>query len=107
MNQVIVEYQTKESRMLAYLQKVKELLIDFIEYTITLVSKEKNNKADVLTRLALATYVDLTRSIPIEFLRNSSINHKENKKINLVNIIRSWMDHIINYLRDRKLPDNK
>lgn len=75
--------------MLAYLHKVKELLIDFIEYTITLVSKEKNNKADALTRLALAIDVDLTRLIPIKFLRNSSINHKENKKINLVNIIRS------------------
>ena len=34
-NQVIYEYQAKGSMMLAYLQKVRELLMNFVEYTIT------------------------------------------------------------------------
>ena len=47
-NQVTSEYQAKESRMLAYLQKVKELLMNFVEYIITKVSREENSKADAL-----------------------------------------------------------
>ena len=51
-NQVISEYHAKESRMLAYLQKVRELLMNFVEYTITQVSREENSKDDALARLA-------------------------------------------------------
>ena len=93
--------------MLAYLQMVKELLMNFVEYTITQVSREENNKGDALARLASTTNLGLNGLIPTEFLQNLSINHEESKEINLVNTIRSWMDPIITYLKDKKLPDNK
>ena len=70
--------------MLAYLQKVKELLMNFIEYRITQVLKKKKSKADALARLASAMDACLNRLIIVEFLQNLSINHEENKKINLV-----------------------
>ena len=89
--------------MLAYLQKVRELLMNFVEYTITQVSREENSKADALARLALAIYVGLNGLIPVEFLRNPSINHKENKEIKLVNTIETWIDPIISYLKDKKI----
>ena len=87
--------------------EVRELLINFVEYTITQVSREENNKVDALPRLASTTYAGLNGLIPVEFLQNPSINHEENKEINLVNTIGSWIDPIISYLKDKKLPDHK
>lgn len=79
-NQVISEYQAKESRMLAYLHKVKELLTYFIGYTITQVSREEKNRAYAFAKLASTTNADLTRLTPIVFLQNLSINHEESVK---------------------------
>lgn len=67
-SQLISEYHAKESMMLTYLQNVKKLLMNFVEYTITQVSREGNSKADALPRLALATDAGLNRLIPFEFL---------------------------------------
>ena len=103
MNQVISEYQVNESMMLVYLQKVKKLLMNFGEYTITQVSMEENSKAYALARLALATDASLNGLILVEFLQNPSINHEENKEINLMNTIGSWTDLIISYLKDKKI----
>lgn len=64
--------------MLAYLQKVRELLMDFVVYNITQVSRKENSKADALARLASAIDANLTRLIPIEFLQNPSTNNEEN-----------------------------
>lgn len=41
MNQVIFEYKVKVNKMLDYLEKVRELLEDFVAYTITQVSRKK------------------------------------------------------------------
>lgn len=41
MNQVIFEYKVKVNKMLEYLEKVRELLEDFVAYTITQVSRKK------------------------------------------------------------------
>ena len=88
--------------MLVYLQKVKKLLMNFVEYTISQVSREENNKVDALTRLASATDAGLNELILVEFLQNPSINHEDNKEINLVNTIGSWMDPVIGCLKDKK-----
>lgn len=41
MDQVIFEYKAKVNKMLEYLEKVRELLEDFVAYTITQVSRKK------------------------------------------------------------------
>lgn len=41
MNQVIFEYKVKVNKILEYLEKVRELLEDFVAYTITQVSRKK------------------------------------------------------------------
>lgn len=41
MNQVKFEYKVKVNKMLEYLEKVRELLEDFVAYTITQVLRKK------------------------------------------------------------------
>lgn len=41
MNQVIFKYKVKVNKMLEYLEKVRELLEDFVAYIITQVSRKK------------------------------------------------------------------
>ena len=44
--------------------------MDFVEYTITQVSREENNKVNALARLASATNAGLNGVIPDELLQN-------------------------------------
>ena len=106
-NQVKSEYQAKEDKMMEYLGKVKDLLESFIEYTMAQISKEENSKANAFTMLASATDTSLTKFIPMKFLSSSSINEKESGKVSLVAINGSWMDPIIDYLKNKRLPNNK
>ncbi|KAJ4717122.1 Transposon Ty3-G Gag-Pol polyprotein [Melia azedarach] len=46
------EYQTKEGNMIAYLRKAKDLVGQFKQVRLQQVSREKNFKADMLSRLA-------------------------------------------------------
>ena len=43
----------------------------------------------------------------MEFLLNSSINENESGKVSLIATSGSWMDLIIDYLKSKRLPNNK
>ncbi|XP_024021752.1 uncharacterized protein LOC112091720 [Morus notabilis] len=77
-NQVKGQYQTKDEKMAAYLEKVKEALGKFWAYDIQQVPRAKNSNTDALARLATS---------------------KETKP--------SWKDPIIRYLLDGELPEDK
>lgn len=76
-------------------------------YTITQVLREENSKVDALSKLTLATNTNLTKLVPIEFLSELGIGQEENKMVDLVDTVESWMDPVISYLRDRWLYDDK
>lgn len=76
-------------------------------YTITQVSREENSKVDALSKLTLATNTNLTKLVPIEFLSELGIGQEENKMVDLVDTVESWMDPVISYLRDSWLYDDK
>ena len=56
-NQVQEEYETKNERMVKYLQKVKNQLHKFSEWKVTQITREKNIQVDALVGLAVSLVV--------------------------------------------------
>ena len=104
-NQVTSSYQVKEERMTAFLSQVHQMLKEFEEYSITQISRLANANADSLARLASAAITSFTRIIPVELLPQPSILVQHH--LCPLGTSPSWMDPIISYLRDDKLPDDK
>ena len=72
-NQVQGDYLNKDTRMLAYLDKVKNISRKIKDFKISQIPREENKKADALANLASAFDFILDRSIHLEFLANLNI----------------------------------
>ena len=106
--QINDEYQAREEKMAAYLQKAEELLGSFSLYTISQILRSQNAEADALTQLASTKDVDKLKIIPVETLDSPSIQTiKELRTINCATTKDSWMTPIIQYLKDGVLPEDK
>ena len=71
--QITNEYQAREEKMAAYLQKAKELLGSFNSYTIRQIPRSQNVEADAPTRLASTKDADQLKVVPVEFLDTPTI----------------------------------
>ena len=71
-NQVLDEYQAREEHMIAYLDIAKRLLRKFKMYKIFQIPREKNKKADALSKLASATMSIRSKAIPVAHLTKPS-----------------------------------
>ncbi|XP_052203478.1 uncharacterized protein LOC127808828 [Diospyros lotus] len=104
--QVQGEYQTKGPKMVAYLQKVRELFHFFKECEVNQVPRSQNSHANALARLASVGEADSLGAIPIKFLATPSM---EEKTETLTIELRpdSWMKPIVDYLQGGQLPNDK
>ena len=106
--QINDEYQAREEKMTAYLQKARELLRSFSSYTISQIPRSQNAEADTLTRLASTKDADQLKIIPVETLDSPSIQTiKEPWTVNCAMTKDSWMTPVIQYLKDGVLPEDK
>ncbi|XP_024015214.1 uncharacterized protein LOC112088924 [Eutrema salsugineum] len=67
------EYDTKNDRMEAYLQLVKQLAAEFNTFNLTKIPRGENAPADALAALASNSDPHLKRTIPIESISRPSI----------------------------------
>ena len=72
-NQVQGDYLAKDTRMLAYLDEVKNVSRKIKDFKIRQIPREENKKTDTLANLASTFDFVSNRSIPLEFLLNPSI----------------------------------
>ena len=91
--------------MVAYLDEVKAISMKIKDFKIHQISKKENGKADALANLASAFEFTLDRSVSLEFFPNPSID--VSKTICQAAVNPTWMDDIITYLQDGKLPSNR
>jgi hypothetical protein len=105
-NQISGEYQARDERMSAYLVAVRFLLAKFESIHVAQIGREHNSHADILAKLATALKSDIQRTVCIETLDRSSF---QNQGIPICSISNqpSWMDSILSYLVDNKLPEDR
>ncbi|XP_077249061.1 uncharacterized protein LOC143888479 [Tasmannia lanceolata] len=104
-SQVNGEFEAKGSRMAKYLASVQHLMRKIQSFEIERIPREENAKADALSRLAASEYLALGR-ICIEHMKKATIE-TEIEEIMKVEREPCWMDEIIQYILDGKLPEDK
>ena len=67
-------YEAKSGRMILYLKKVRDLLKKFVLVQVRHIPITENSRADALAKLATASQEDLSRSTPVEYLAEPSID---------------------------------
>ncbi|GJT30110.1 reverse transcriptase domain-containing protein [Tanacetum coccineum] len=105
-NQVLGAYVAKEENMIKYLEKVKSLVSSFANFSISQVPRSQNKKVDALSKIASTRFVHLSKQVLVEILKEKSIQEKE-----VTTVVEedgpTWMTPIIEYLKERTLPDNR
>ncbi|XP_077232153.1 uncharacterized protein LOC143866884 [Tasmannia lanceolata] len=102
-NQVNRAYEAKGFRMKKYLLKVKEKLQGMGKVEILQVPRDMNNRADALSKMAAEETHDFG-TVLTEILSHPSIDEVQVLEIPPGP---NWMDPIMRYLRDGRLPTDK
>ena len=98
-------YKAKSGRMILYLRKVRDLLKKFVLVQVRHIPRAENSRADALAKLATASQEDLSRSTPVEYLAEPSIDLCD-VEVSQVGSEPSWMEPIWDYIIDGRLPDD-
>ncbi|GJU73950.1 reverse transcriptase domain-containing protein [Tanacetum coccineum] len=105
-NQVLGKYIAKEENMIKYLEKVKGLVSGFANFSISQVPRNKNKKADALSKIASTSFAHLSKQVLVEVLQEKSIQEKE-----VTTVVEedgpTWMTPIMEYLKDGTLPGDR
>ncbi|RDX90400.1 rnhA, partial [Mucuna pruriens] len=101
--QVNGEYQAKDPKLAKYWERAMTMAASFDSFTLLHVPRDQNEIADLLAKLASTRKKGLQRSVIYENLSAPTIDkpevqHNERRE--------TWMDPIIEYLKNGKLPDD-
>jgi len=100
-SQVNGSYQARDSLLQKYLEKVKDLSQKFEEIMIHHVPRERNTRADLLSKLASTKPGEGNRSLIQGMMREPVVT------LHLSKISPSWLDPITSFLENGKLPDDE
>ncbi|GJW02738.1 reverse transcriptase domain-containing protein [Tanacetum coccineum] len=105
-NQVNGVYVAKESSMIKYLEKVKNLASTLQEFSIKQVPKGENKKASALSKITSTSFAHLSKQVLVEELREKSIDKQE-----ILAVVEeeghTWMTPVHEYLMEGILPEEK
>ncbi|XP_077250484.1 uncharacterized protein LOC143889954 [Tasmannia lanceolata] len=96
-------YEAKDRRMLKYLKKVRGKISLFKEFEIVQISRTLNARADALSKMA-SSETTSRGNMYTEVLSRPSIEREE---VTHIDHEPSWMDPIIQYLKDGTLPEDR
>lgn len=105
-NQINGDYVATNLNMIKYLAKTKGLITGFKKFSIVNIPRARNQKADVLSKLATVAFNHLTKEVLVEILTERSIEKAE------VNTVveeegNNWMTPIIKCLEEGIWPEDK
>ncbi|XP_062088902.1 uncharacterized protein LOC133795468 [Humulus lupulus] len=105
-NQMQGDYQVRDSKLIAYMTKAKEIQLSFKRCDIKQIPRDQNVQADALANLGSSIEATEEKKIMLVYLEWPAVwkGHQEALDVQQT---RSWMDPIIDYLREDKLPENK
>ncbi|XP_057730374.1 uncharacterized protein LOC130945689 [Arachis stenosperma] len=100
-SQVNGSYQAKDPLLQKYLEKVKSLSQKFEEVTVHHVPRERNTRADLLSKLASTKPGEGNRSLIQGMTREPAIT------LHVTSLGPSWLDPIIDFLEHGKFPSDE
>ncbi|XP_015938645.1 uncharacterized protein LOC107464228 [Arachis duranensis] len=100
-SQVNGSYQAKDPLLLKYLEKVKSLSQKFEEVTVHHVPRERNTRADLLSKLASTKPGEGNRSLIQGMTREPAI------ALHMTTLGSSWLDPITNFLEHGQVPGDE
>ncbi|XP_016185798.1 uncharacterized protein LOC107627482 [Arachis ipaensis] len=100
-SQVNGSYQARDSLLQKYLERVKELSKQFEEVTVQHVPRERNTRADLLSKLASTKAGTGNRSLI------QGITQEPAVALHLTKLAPSWIDPITDFLQNGKLPQDE
>ncbi|XP_057721018.1 uncharacterized protein LOC130935331 [Arachis stenosperma] len=100
-SQVNGSYQTKDPLLQKYLEKVKSLSQKFEEITVHHVPRERNTRADLLSKLASTKPGESNRSLIQGMTREPAIT------LHVTSLGSSWLDPIIHFLEHGQVPGDE
>ena len=103
--QVKGEFEAKDERMQGYLSQVKCLRSKFDSFDLLHIPRNGNAHADSLAMLATSSTQDLPRVILVEDLYKPTQTRRETAQIPQIRAGPSWMDSIIQFLKEDILPE--
>ena len=103
--QIKGEFEAKDERMQGYLSQVKCLESKFDSFDLLHISRNGNAHADSLTMLATSSAQDLPRVILVKDLHKPTETGRDIAQIHQVRAGPSWMDSIIQFLKEDILPE--
>ena len=104
--QVRGEFKVKDERMQGYLSQVKSMQSKFDSFDLQHVPRSGNAHADSLAMLATSSAQDLPRVILVEDLYKPS-RTEDTVQINQIRAGPSWMDSMIQFLKEDILLEEK
>nr|XP_029148794.1 uncharacterized protein LOC114925358 [Arachis hypogaea] len=100
-SQVNGSYQARDPLLQKYLEKVKKVTSQFQEVIIRHVPREKNTRADLLSKLASTKPGSGNRSLIQGMVKEPTV------ALHLTEASPSWLDPITNFLELGKLPEDE
>ncbi|XP_016168998.1 uncharacterized protein LOC107611602 [Arachis ipaensis] len=94
-------YQARDSLLQKYLEKVRELNKQFEEVAVQHVPRERNTRANLLSKLASTKPGVGNRSLIQGMIKEPTV------ALHLTKVGPSWMDPITDFLENGKLPDDE
>ena len=104
--QVRGEFEVKDERMQGYLSQVKCMQSKFDSFDLLHVPRSGNAHANSLAMLETSSAQDLPRVIIVEDLYKPS-RTGDTVQINQIRARPSWIDSIIQFLKEDILPEEK
>ena len=105
--QVKGEFEAKNKRMQGYLSQVKCLRSKFDSFDLLHIPRNGNAHADSLAMLATSSSQDFPRVILVEDLYKPTKTRREIVQIHQIRVGPSWMDSIIQFLKEDTLPEER
>ena len=106
-SQVKGEFEAKDERIQGYLSQVKCLQPKFDSFDLLHVPRNGNAHADFLAMLATSSAQDLLRVILARDLCKPTETRRETAQIHYIRAGPSWMDSIIQFLKEDILSEEK
>ncbi|XP_062100849.1 uncharacterized protein LOC133806775 [Humulus lupulus] len=104
-NQILGEYQSRWLKRVEYLNKAKDLLVQFKKYTLQQAPHNQNFNVDALAKLASSKDSDMLNIVPVEHLSAPNIHVDDSTLV--IHAADTWMTPIIQYLDQGIFPTKK